>query len=290
MNDYERMARIIHHLDENYTEQPSLEDLAAVAQLSPSHFHRQLSSFVGVTPKDFVQCLTMKHAKDLLRRGESILDASLDSGLSGPGRLHDLCVGLEAVSPGELKNQGSGLTISYGCAVTPFGDCLIGQTSRGICHLSFIDAENLDSEITSLSKEWPEAQFERNDATAASVIHEIFINPKDNDKPGRLRVWVKGSQFQLTVWRALFAVPFGSLVTYGQLAKAIDQPKAARAVGTAVARNPLAILIPCHRVIRDTGIIGQYRWGTGRKRALIAWETASTNLPQSEESHQTSDP
>lgn len=281
MNDYERMAHIIHHLDANYTLQPSLEELASVAQLSPSHFHRLFSEFVGISPKDFVQCLTLQHAKTLLLQGESVLEASLNSGLSGPGRLHDLCVNLEAASPGEMKNQGKSLEISYGCAASPFGECLIAQSARGICHLSFIDAENRNQEIASLSNEWSEAHLIYDNNIAAGIIDQIFTKRQVSDEPARLRAWVRASQFQLRVWRALFSTPLGSLVTYGQLAKAIDQPKAARAVGTAVARNPLAILIPCHRVIRDTGVIGQYRWGTGRKRALIAWETASSILPGS---------
>ena len=274
MSNYERMARVIRYLDAHYTEQPTLDELATAADLSPSHFHRLFSRWVGVTPKDFVQCLTMQHARKLLHKGESVLDVALDSGLSGPGRLHDLCVTLEAASPGELKNGGDKLEITYGYAASPFGDCIVGQTSRGICHLGFFEGSSPDSAKATLSHEWPQARLDRKDETAAKVMDKIFAQRDKRSKPEQQRAWVKGTQFQVKVWRALLRVPFGTLVTYGKLATAIGQPKAARAVGSAVGSNLLGILIPCHRVILGTGAIGQYRWGTGRKLALVAWEGA----------------
>jgi AraC family transcriptional regulator of adaptative response/methylated-DNA-[protein]-cysteine methyltransferase len=259
MNDYERIARVIRHLDAHHIEQPDLNELAAVAGLSPFHFHRLFTTWAGVTPKDFLQCLTVEHAKTLLQRSESVLDAALDAGLSGPSRLHDLCVSLEAASPGDVKSGGAGLTIRYGCVESPFGRCLIGETSRGICHLSFDD---------SLRAHWPNARLQRADMTGLAA--RIFTA---SERRG-LRAWVRGTAFQVRVWRALLRVPAGQVTTYRQLGAIIGQPAAARAVGTAVGHNPLAFLIPCHRVIRETGAVGGYRWDPLRKRAMIAWESA----------------
>ena len=274
MNDYERIARVIRYLDEHHTLQPGLDELAETAELSPFHFHRLFSTWAGVTPKDFLQCLTLEHAKALLRDGQSVLTAALDAGLSGPGRLHDLCVSLEAVSPGELRSGGSGLNILFGFAATPFGDCLVGESERGICHLAFVDDERPDAALGELRHSWPEAHLRRSDRTAAGLASRIFERPGGNSKHPILRAFVTGSMFQVRVWRALLRVPPGSLVTYGQLATAIGQPRAARAVGSAVGQNPVAYLIPCHRVIRETGIIGDYRWGRVRKRAMVAWEVS----------------
>ncbi|MGH9364787.1 MAG: methylated-DNA--[protein]-cysteine S-methyltransferase, partial [Thermoanaerobaculia bacterium] len=252
MNDYERIAHVIRHLDEHHTLQPGLDELAKIAGLSPFHFHRLFSAWAGVTPKDFLRCLTLEHAKALLHQGQSVLTSALDAGLSGPGRLHDLCVSLEAVSPGELKNGGSGLNIRFGFAATPFGNSLVAESERGICHLAFIDDEGPDAALDDLRQNWPEARLKRSDRTAASLASRIFERPGGNSKRPTLRALVKGTAFQVRVWRALLRVPSGSLVTYGQLAAAIGQPTAARPVGSAVGQNPLAYLIPCHRVIRET--------------------------------------
>lgn len=279
MNDYERIARVIRYLDEHHALQPGLDELAETAGLSPFHFHRLFSTWAGVTPKDFLQCLTLEHAKALLRDGQSVLTAALDAGLSGPGRLHDLCVSLEAVSPGELKSGGSGLNIRFGVAATPFGDCLVGESERGICHLAFVDDEGPDAALEELHHSWPEAHLRRSDRTTASLASRIFGQPDANSKRPTLRAFVTGTAFQVRVWRALLRVPPGSLVTYGQLAAAIGQPSAARAVGSAVGQNPVAYLIPCHRVIRETGIIGDYRWGRVRKRAMVAWEVSRRTEP-----------
>jgi AraC family transcriptional regulator of adaptative response/methylated-DNA-[protein]-cysteine methyltransferase len=273
MNDYERIARVIRYLDEHHTLQPGLSQIAKVAGLSPFHFHRLFSAWAGVTPKDFLQCLTLEHAKALLHQGQDVLSASLDAGLSGSGRLHDLCVGLEAVSPGELKSGGIGLDILFGVAATPFGDCLIGECERGVCHLAFIDGDGPDSALDELRHRWPGAHLRHSDRNAANLASRVFGRPDHNGKRPTLRAFVKGSAFQVRAWRALLCVPPGSLVTYGQLAAAIGQPSAARAVGSAVGQNPLAYLIPCHRVIRETGVIGDYRWGRVRKRAIVGWET-----------------
>jgi len=273
MNDYERIARVIRYLDEHHTMQPGLEKLAGIAGLSQYHFHRVFSAWAGVTPKDFLQCLTLEHAKALLHQGQNVLSAAFEAGLSGPGRLHDLCVSLEAVSPGELKRGGSGLNIHFGFADTPFGDCLVGESERGICHLAFVDGEGHDAALDDLRNKWPEACLRRSDRIAG-IASRIFEGPRGNNKAPTLRALVKGSAFQVRVWGALLRVPPGQLVTYGQLAAAIGQPRAARSVGSAVAQNTLGYLIPCHRVIRETGVIGEYRWGRVRKRAIVAWETS----------------
>ncbi|MDE3066608.1 MAG: methylated-DNA--[protein]-cysteine S-methyltransferase [Verrucomicrobiota bacterium] len=272
MNDYERIARVIRHLDECHAEQPDLALLARRAGLSRFHLHRLFSAWAGVTPKDFLQCLTLAHAKKLLLAGGSILDVTLESGLSGPGRLHDLCVSLEAASPGELKSGGAGWAISFGIAESPFGQCLIAESPRGTCHLSFV--ENEKSAMAELQSDWMQAELKRDDAAAAGTASKIFRRPGGSTAPATLRAFVRGTPFQVRVWRALLQVPPGSLTTYGRLASAIGRPGAARAVGAAAGQNPLGYLIPCHRVIRETGVIGNYYWGRTRKRAMIAWENA----------------
>ncbi len=281
MNDYERIAQVIRFLDARYVEQPDLTTLAGRAGLSPFHFHRLFATWAGVTPKDFLQCLTLAHAKELLRDGTPILDVALESGLSGPGRLHDLCVNLEAASPGELKSGGASWTISFGFADSPFGKCLIAESPRGICHLSFV--ENEKTTLAGLQKDWPQAKFKRDDSAAATLAERIFQHPDKGQHAGPetgapLRAFVRGTPFQVRVWRALLQVQPGTLISYGRLASAIDKPAAARAVGTSVAKNPLAYLIPCHRVIRETGMIGDYHWGPIRKRAMIAWESSVRRL------------
>lgn len=274
MSGYARMRRIIEWLDDHHREQPTLAELAAITGLSESQFHREFVKWTGVTPKDFVQCLTLRSARERLDRGVAVLDAALDSGLSGPGRLHDLCIGLEAASPGEIKSGGAGVEITWGIADTPFGPCSVAESPRGICHLSFIDDPNTSTE-SELRKTWPGASLHRDDVHAASVLKEHFSTEGGN-RP-TLRAWVRGTDFQVRVWRALLAIPPGQLTTYRRIAEAIGQPKASRAVGTAIGVNPIGILIPCHRVIRQTGVISGYRWGTGRKRSLIAWEGARSN-------------
>ena len=280
MNDYERVASVIRFLDRHHSEQPDLAALAQEAGLSAFHFHRLFSSWAGVTPKDFLQCLTLERVKSLLRAGVSVLDAALDAGLSGPGRLHDLCVTLEAASPGEMKSGGGAIEIVYGVAKTPFGEALLAETARGICHLSFVDSAEAHTAVSRLRADWPRASFSRNDARAAELSSRIFQRPGDRHASGRvnLRAFVRGTPFQLKVWRALLRIPEGKLTTYGRLAAAIELPGASRAVGTAVGANPLAFIIPCHRVIRETGVLGNYRWDPIRKQAMIGWEAASNQV------------
>lgn len=272
--DYQRVARVIRYLDAHHAAQPDLSALAAQAGLSPFHFHRLFHAWAGVTPKDFLQCLTVTHAKALLRRGASVLDAALDAGLSGAGRLHDLCVTLEAATPGELKARGEGQHIVYGRAASPFGDCLIAATARGVCHLEFVEPDADALVPRALLAQWPAAQYTRDDERAAALLAPVFRQAAQPAGSAPLQAYVTGTAFQLRVWRALLRVPPGTLVTYKAIAAAIGAPRSARAVGNAVGSNPLAFLIPCHRVIRDTGIVGGYRWGATRKRAMLAWESA----------------
>jgi AraC family transcriptional regulator of adaptative response/methylated-DNA-[protein]-cysteine methyltransferase len=278
MNDYDRIAAVIRHLDDHHREQPDLACLAGVVGLTQYHFHRLFRSWAGITPKDFLQCLTLAHVRSLLRDGDSVLDASIEAGLSGPGRLHDLCVGLEAASPGEIKARGEGLRICYGFAASPFGECLIAETSRGICHLAFVD-DGPEQSVARLAAQWPGASLARDDAIARETASNVFVRPGAERAP--LRAYVRGTAFQVRVWRALLEVEPGALVTYTRLASTVCGPKAARAVGAALGRNPLAYLIPCHRVIRETGVVGGYRWGETRKRAMIAWETAPARTRRS---------
>ena len=278
MNDYERIALVIRYLDEHHIEQPNLETLAEYTGLSPFHFHRLFSAWAGITPKDFLQCLTLAHAKELLRRGDSVLDVSMEAGFSGPSRLHDLCVSLDSASPGELKSGGKGWTIKFGFAETPFGNCLVGESPRGICYLSFVEACKEDEALAGLQANWSHAQLRHDDAIAKRITQQLFSRSTYPSSQPPLRAFVKGTAFQVCVWRALLQVEPGMLTSYGHLAAAIGKPSAARAVGTAVGQNSLAFLIPCHRVIRETGVIGDYRWGRIRKRAILAWE-ASLHSP-----------
>ncbi|MDF7807073.1 methylated-DNA--[protein]-cysteine S-methyltransferase [Pontiellaceae bacterium B12219] len=271
MSDYDRIAKVIHYLDEHQHEQPDLRTLAGVADLSVPHFHRLFSRWAGVTPKDFLQCLTLNSAKQRLFEGNSVLDSALESGLSGPGRLHDLCVSIDAASPGEIKTGGRGWKIVAGIVDSPFGKCLIAESPRGICHLSFFQSLECSNRWKVLVDEWPHAELIRDDTRAAVLGRTIFV---EGGRQGALKLFLKGTPFQIKVWRALVQIPEGQCVSYGKLAGGIGNTGASRAVGSAVGKNSIAFLIPCHRVIRETGIIGGYRWGTVRKRAMLAWEAS----------------
>ncbi|HSR63779.1 MAG TPA: methylated-DNA--[protein]-cysteine S-methyltransferase [Gammaproteobacteria bacterium] len=281
MYDYDRIARIINFLDEHHTRRPDLTELAELSGLSPYHFHRLFTRWAGITPHQFLNCLSHSHARQLLRKGESVLDAALESGLSGPGRLHDLCVKLEAASPGEIKSGGNSWVIRSGFANSHFGTCLVGENPRGICHLSFAGSKDQPTAENLIHENWPDAEITWDNTVAKKIVNQIFSPGRANKHPP-LRAVVNGTRFQVRVWQALLKVPSGSLVSYGQLARAIGQPDAARAVGSAVASNPVAYLIPCHRVIRETGVIGNYRWGQTRKKALLAWETAPQTTQRAE--------
>jgi len=268
--DYDRVARAIGYIEAHAREQPTLDTVAAAVGLSPHHFHRLFRRWAGITPKRFLQLLTVEEARRRLDESRSVLHTAYDVGLSGPGRLHDLFVALDGVTPGEYRNGGRDLVIRYGVANSPFGAAVVGRTDRGVCHLSFHDAPrgfSGPSRDTALGDEWPGARFRRDDAVAAAVVAAVF----DGD---RLPLHVPGTNFQAHVWEALLRIPEGGVTCYQDLATAVGRPGATRAVASAVARNRVAWLIPCHRVIRKTGEAGGYRWGTGRKRAMLAWEAA----------------
>ncbi|MEI6536860.1 MAG: methylated-DNA--[protein]-cysteine S-methyltransferase, partial [Verrucomicrobiaceae bacterium] len=237
-----------------------------------SRFHRLFHRWAGVTPKDFLQCLTLEHAKRSLRESASVMDAALDAGLSGPGRLHDLLVTIEAVSPGEFKSGGRGISIEWGVAESPFGSCSLGWNTRGICHLAFRDADEVFTEPPELHVMWPQATLHRNDGEAKRQSEMIFHRSESSGTT--LKAFVRATPFQLKVWRALLRIPEGRVASYRMIAVAIGNPKASRAVGTACGSNAIACLIPCHRVIRETGVVQDYRWGQTRKRALLALEAS----------------
>ena len=277
MNDFDRIAAVIRHLDAQHDSQPSLEKLAKVAGLSVSHFHRLFRRWAGVTPKDFLQALTVEHAKQRLRDSASVLEAAYDAGLSGPGRLHDLFVTLEAASPGEFKSGGAGLLIQGGTALSPFGFCNVGWTTRGICHLSFHDQDLTDeSWKDSILETWPKAALEREDPGAARWMKKIFVS--DISQIGPLNLLVRATDFQLKVWRALLRIPVGSVASYGTVAGMVGNPGASRAVGSACGANAISYLIPCHRVVRETGVVQNYRWGAVRKRAMLLHESVPKDL------------
>jgi AraC family transcriptional regulator of adaptative response/methylated-DNA-[protein]-cysteine methyltransferase len=264
--DYRRVAAAIEYLDHHARDQPSLDDVAKAVGLSPYHFHRMFRRWAGTTPKRFLQLVTLEDAKRRLEESRSVLHTSFDVGLSGPGRLHDLFVTLDGVTPGEFATGGEGVELTYGVAPTPFGEALIGRTPRGVCHLSFL-AGGGDGAAAEIAERWPEAQLRRDGAVARSVGEAIF----DGERPP---LHVRGTNFQLRVWQALLQIPAGRVASYSDVAKGVGRPRAVRAVAGAVARNRVAWLIPCHRVIRKVGEAGGYHWGTDRKRAMLAWESA----------------
>ncbi len=273
--DYARIARAIEYLRRHATDQPDLAATARHVHLSEYHFQRLFTRWAGVSPKRFLQFLTIEHAKARLAQSRNALDLADGVGLSGPGRLHDLFVTLEAMSPGEFKAGGAGLTICYGIHDSPFGRCLIAATSRGICGLQFL--ENETNATAGLRHDWPRAELRLDRAGTAPLAERIF-QPISLRPPQPLALLVKGTNFQMKVWRALLALPFGGITTYQTIAEKIGQPRAARAVGSAIGANAIAYLIPCHRVIRESGVLGSYRWGEERKALMLGWEAARTTV------------
>ena len=272
---YRRIARAIEYIDDNFRSQPDLDDIAGSIHLSRFHFDRLFKDWVGISPVQFLHFLTLDYAKEQLQEAQSVLDAAIDAGLSGPGRLHDLFVTFEAASPGEFKKLGAGLTIDYGFHPSPFGPCLLALTARGICHLGFLDDtdEARERSLQDLFAAWPRAEYREDRRATTPVLEQIFTRRSSGDNRP-LHLLLKGTNFQINVWKALLAIPAGHLVSYRHLAAGLGQPRAFRAVASAVAANSLAYLIPCHRVILETGRIRQYRWGSTRKKAMIAWEAA----------------
>lgn len=278
--DYQVVEQAIQYLEANFREQPSLDDIADSVHLSKYHFQRVFRRWAGVTPNQFLRYLTLEYAKGRLREAKSVLEASLDAGLSGPGRLHDLFVTYEAISPGEYKKLGSGLEICYGFHPTPFGDSLLGVTERGVCALRFLYARSRKDALLQLQKDWPRAAFLHRQKETEGINRRIFAT-LENGSDQAFHLLLEGTNFQVQVWQALLSIPPGSLVSYGDVAAAISRPSAVRAAARAVARNPVAYLIPCHRVISKTGRAHRYRWGTARKKAMLGWEAARFRVGQS---------
>ena len=270
--DFARIARAIRFIDENFRRQPRLAEIAAAAGLSVFHFNRLFRRWAGVTPKQYLAFVTGQAAKGVLAEQPSVLDAAYEVGLSGPGRLHDLIVTLDAVTPGEWKALGRGIVIRYGFSDTPFGRALIAQTERGICHLAFAEPGHDKAALSELRERWPHAQFVSDDAQAHEIATRIW-RPDASTGTTPLRLAVTGTNFQLKVWHALLDVGRRGYTTYAALADAIGQAGSARAVGSAVGANPVGWLIPCHNVLRKDGEIGGYHWGPDRKRAMLAWES-----------------
>ena len=274
-SEYARMDMVLDKLANEFPNQPSLAELAAHVGLSEHYFQRMFMRWVGVSPKKFLQHLTLAEAKRRLRDSASVLDAAYDSGLSGPGRLHDLFVTFEAMTPGEYKARGEGLTVRYGFHDSPFGECLLMATERGICGLGFVAADARDTAVLKLARGWERAEFLRDDTATRAFMPRIFAEPGGSvsrDAPP-IRLFLRGSRFQLKVWEALLEIPPGALATYQDIARRVGLPAgAARAVGNANGANPVSWLIPCHRVIRKSGELGGYGWGLGRKLAMIGWE------------------
>ncbi len=267
--DYYRVAKAIEYLDTHFHRQPQLKELAEHVHLSPFHFQRLFQRWAGISPKRFLQYLTIDYARNLLEEAHSMLDTAYQSGLSGPGRLHDLFITVDAVTPGEYKAHGNGLKIFYGLHDSPFGKCLIAVTERGICGLSFHDDPDAGHGLALLQERWKNARLVQDQAMTLPVCQKIF-----GSRSTPLQLLLSGTNFQLKVWEALLQIPEGRLVSYQDIAEKIGNPTATRAVGQAVSRNPVAFLIPCHRVIRNTGRVGQYQWGITRKKSMIAWESA----------------
>jgi AraC family transcriptional regulator of adaptative response/methylated-DNA-[protein]-cysteine methyltransferase len=274
--DYHRVEQAIRFIEEEALRQPSLGEVAAAAGLSEFHFQRLFSRWVGISPKRFLQFLTKEYARSLLQESRDVLSVTYESGLSSPGRLHELFVTCEAVTPGEVKSRGEGLSIEYGFHPSPFGRCLLAVTERGICGLSFVQEGPEGDLVRSLRQRWPGASLQENAESTAAMAREVFSFSAEHE-PGPLHLFVRGTNFQIQVWQALIRIPFGKAVTYEDVARHIGMPSASRAVGNAVGSNPIPFLIPCHRVIKKLGEFGNYGEGPQRKKAILGWEAALTH-------------
>ena len=267
---YQLIADALHWLCQNQQSQPSLEELSDHVGLSPQYLQRLFQEWAGVTPKQFLKHLTKAQAMDRLRRGQSVMDSAISSGLSGPGRLHDLLITTQAMTPGEAKRKGLGVEVSHGYGLTPFGEALLAWTERGVCFLGFSHEHGKAHIWQHFNEQWPDASLSERSVEAGSKLDEIFTEKEQ----GKLKIWLRGSPFQLNVWEALLHIPPGTHCTYGQVASFSGHAGANRATGTAIGRNPVSWLIPCHRVINSLGTLGGYRWGIQTKQALIGYEAA----------------
>jgi AraC family transcriptional regulator, regulatory protein of adaptative response / methylated-DNA-[protein]-cysteine methyltransferase len=269
--NYSRIAQAIGYMQSNFKAQPNLEEVAEKIHVSPFHFQRLFTEWAGVSPKKFLQYLTVEHAKKILKEHQATLfDAALESGLSGPGRLHDLFIKIEGMTPGEYKNGGENLSIHYSFAESPFGNILVASTPTGICHMAFVDEEEVA--LKRMYSLFPNATYRQ--IVDLNQQNVLYIFTHDWSQLNQIKLHLKGTEFQLKVWETLLKIPMGKLTTYGSISKLIERPKACRAVGTAIGDNPVAFLIPCHRVIQSTGVLGNYHWGSVRKTAMVGWEAA----------------
>ena len=270
---YQLISEALHWLCQNQQKQPSLEELADHVGLSPHYLQRLLQDWAGVSPKQFLKYLTKAQAMDRLRQGQTVLESALSSGLSGPGRLHDLLITTQAMTPGEAKRKGLGVEMQYGFGITPFGEALLAWTERGVCFLGFCHEKGKQHIRSQLSEQWPDADLSGNNQQAHEKLTEIFVEEEHK----KLKIWLRGSPFQLQVWEALLSIPAGTHCTYGQLASFAGKTGASRATGSAIGRNPVSWLIPCHRVINSLGTLGGYRWGINTKQAMIGYEASISN-------------
>ncbi len=270
MSDYALIEKALVYLEDHYLDQPSLDEIAEHIGLSEFHFQRLFTRWVGISPKRFLQFLTREHAKMLLDREVSVMDTAFLTGLSSPGRLHDLFVKLDAVTPGEYKQRGAGLSIYYGFHPTPFGECMLALTERGLCGMSFVSRGDRDGTLMDLRRRWNSAELIQDPQQTELILDQVFFGGSQKGEP--LTIYLQGTNFQIKVWEALLRIQPGSLTTYERIAAQIGRPTAARAVGLAVGSNPISYLIPCHRVIRKMGVFGGYRWGAARKKAILGWE------------------
>jgi AraC family transcriptional regulator of adaptative response/methylated-DNA-[protein]-cysteine methyltransferase len=272
--NYNRIAEAIDYIKQNFKTQPNLDEVAEKIHVSPFHFQRMFTDWAGVSPKKFLEYISIEHAKNILKNQQATLfDAAFETGLSGTGRLHDLFIKIEGMTPGEYKNGGENLSINYSYAESPFGNILVASTAKGICYMAF--ADNEEQALNDLQKHFPNAELRQ----MVDMIQQnaLYIFTHDWSKLNKIKLHLKGTDFQLKVWETLLKIPMGKLSTYGDIAKQINIAGASRAVGTAVGSNPVAFLIPCHRVIQSTGIVGGYHWGNTRKTAMIGWEAAKAS-------------
>ncbi len=273
--NYQRIEQAIKYLEDNFQRQPELDEVAEKVHLSPFHFQRIFTDWAGISPKRFLQFLTVDFLKSKLQESRNIVEAAESAGLSSQSRVYDLFTTLEAVTPQEYKLKGSGIQVEYGFHETPFGTCLLGITQRGICWLSFVKTDgDLRTELESMKEHWHNSVFHQNQELTSAFVQQIFSETPSGKK---LHLLVKGTNFQVKVWEALLRLPMGSVTTYQGIAEQIQNPKAMQAVGSAVGSNHIAYLIPCHRVIRKDGVLGEYRWSASRKKSIIGWEMAKAS-------------
>ncbi|WP_406856105.1 bifunctional helix-turn-helix domain-containing protein/methylated-DNA--[protein]-cysteine S-methyltransferase [Alsobacter sp. KACC 23698] len=275
LSDYDRVRRALAFITERWRQQPSLDDIAAHVGVSSSHLHHVFRRWAGLTPKAFLQAITLDNARALLRDSASVLDTAYEVGLSGPGRLHDLFVTHEAMSPGEWKAEGGGVAMAYGFHASPFGEAIVVATERGLAGVGFVDDGDRDAALADMRRRWPRALFAENAAATADLARRCF-DPQAWRSETPLRVVLIGSDFEVRVWQALLRIPMGRATTYSDIARHIGKPKAARAVGAAVGRNPISFVVPCHRVLGRSGALTGYHWGLTRKQAILGWEAGQT--------------